>query len=215
MARALDARGRIPSRLTLTRRPSRLVVHPSHRKPKPAKIRDGIGSQEFTHRCTIATLRKIRNSARSRPRRPCVFIAETATEVICVTILEILIVVACCARATAIAASDCYGRLSIWLKRSRERLLARMRAETSATATPLPRQTLASALRSQSAPGTTLQLTLNDGTTRIIHYPVLLSEDVVEFPSGAKLRDRTKISWSEIASIKTSQALCKSPALQP
>jgi hypothetical protein len=82
-------------------------------------------------------------------------------------------------------------------------MLARMTAETSATPTPIGRQTLAGALRSQSAPGMTLQLTLNDGTTRIIHYPVLLSEDVVEFPSGAKLRDRIKISWSEIASIKT------------
>jgi hypothetical protein len=84
-------------------------------------------------------------------------------------------------------------------------MLARMTAETSATPTPIDRQTLAGALRSQSAPGMTLQLTLNDGTTRIIHYPVLLSEDVVEFPSGAKLRDRIKISWSEIASIKTNR----------
>ena len=65
-------------------------------------------------------------------------------------------------------------------------MLARMTAETGATSTPVGRQTLAGALRSQSAPGMTLQLTLNDGTTRIIHYPVLLSEDVVEFPSGAK-----------------------------
>jgi hypothetical protein len=86
-----------------------------------------------------------------------------------------------------------------------ETMLARMTAETSATPTPVGRQTLAGALRSQSAPGMTLQLTLNDGTTRIIHYPVLLSEDVVEFPSGAKLRDRIKISWSEIASIKTNR----------
>jgi hypothetical protein len=62
---------------------------------------------------------------------------------------------------------------------------------------------LAGALRSQSAPGMALQLTLNDGTTRVIHYPILLSEDVVEFSSGAKLRDRTKIFWSEIVSIKT------------
>jgi hypothetical protein len=94
-------------------------------------------------------------------------------------------------------------------------MLAPVTAETSATAIPIGRQTLAVALRSQSAPGMTLQLTLNDGTTRTVHYPVLLSEDVVEFPSGAKLRDRIKISWSEIASINTNQVLSKSPALQP
>jgi hypothetical protein len=84
-------------------------------------------------------------------------------------------------------------------------MLARTTAETSATPGPIGRETLAGALRAQSAPGMTLQLTLNDGTTRIIHYPVLLSEDVVEFPSGAKLRDRIKISWSEIASIRTNR----------
>lgn len=93
-------------------------------------------------------------------------------------------------------------------------MLAPETAETSATETPIGRQTLAVALRSQSAPGT-LQLTLNDGTTRTIHYPVLLSEDVVEFPSGTKLRDRIKIAWLEIASIKTNQVLSKSPPLQP
>jgi hypothetical protein len=73
-------------------------------------------------------------------------------------------------------------------------------ADTSAIAM---RQTLAGALRSQSTTSKTLQLMLTDGTTRTIHYPVLLSDDVVEFPSGAQLRERTKIPWSEIASINT------------
>jgi hypothetical protein len=67
------------------------------------------------------------------------------------------------------------------------------------------RRTLAGALRSQSTTSKTLQLILTNGTTRTIYYPVLLSDDVVEFPSGAKLRERTKIPWSEIASINTSQ----------
>jgi len=77
-------------------------------------------------------------------------------------------------------------------------------ADAGAAENPICKQALASALRAQSRPGTTLQLMLKDGTTRIIHYPVLLSEDVVEFPSGAKLRDRMKIGWSEIASINAS-----------
>jgi hypothetical protein len=69
------------------------------------------------------------------------------------------------------------------------------------------RQTLAAALRSQSTSSKMLQLMLTNGTTRTIYYPVLLSNDVLEFPSGAKLRERTKIRWSEIASINASQSL--------
>jgi hypothetical protein len=86
-------------------------------------------------------------------------------------------------------------------------------AEASATGTKM-RQTLAGALRSQSATGKTLQLKLDDGTSRTIHCPVLLSDDVVEFPSGSQLRDRIKVPWSEIASINTSRPPGAVPNLQ-